>query len=194
MDEKELKNLRDRTDAKLRFAEVHLNELLALSGLNGDDFDRAHQESFLYHLIGAKDAFLLELNTYYQCGLPTTNLTGGKLRDALQRVSRQSPELKELYELENDTTSWLCHAKEMRDHSTHVSGVPRIFHLGGDDDGQVFLKNSKTMQETTKHFTDDFKEWHKKMSLMIERLRCAALVTYRSNQSIQPIAGFPGSG
>lgn len=59
MDEKRLENLRARTDAKLRFAEVHLKELLALPRLSGDDFDRAHQESYLYHLIGAKDAFLL---------------------------------------------------------------------------------------------------------------------------------------
>lgn len=184
MDEKELENLRTRTDAKLRFAEVHLKELLALPGLSGDDFDRAHQESYLYHLLGAKDAFLLELNAYYQCGLPTTNLTSGKLWKALQRVNRQSPELKELYELENDANSWLFHAKEMRDHSTHVSGVPRTFHVGGNDDGQVFLKNPKTMQEVTKHFTEDFKEWHKKMSLMLERLRCSAMVVYRSNNAL----------
>lgn len=182
MDKKELEHLQARTDAKLRFAEVHLNELLALPALSGGDFDRAHQESYLYHLLGAKDAFLLELNAYYQSGLPTTNLTGGKLRDALQRTGRQSPELKELYELENDTNSWLSHAKEMRDHSTHVSGVPRKFHLGGDDDGQVFLMSPKTMQGVTKHFTDDFKEWHIKMSLMLERLRCSALNGYRSNQ------------
>lgn len=194
MDEKELENLRARTDAKLRFAEVHLNELLALFRLSGDDFDRAHQESYLYHLLGAKDAFLLELNAYYQCGLPTTNLTNGKLRKALQRVSRQSPELKEMHELENDTNSWLFHAKEMRDHSTHVRGVPRTFHLGGNDDGQVFLKNPKTMQEVTKHFTDDFKEWHKKMSLMLERLRSSALVVYRSSKALNADAGNTRAG
>lgn len=72
----------------------------------------------------------------------------------------------------------------MRDHSTHVSGVPRKFHVRGTHDGQVFLKNPKTMQEVTNHFTGDFKEWHKKMSLMLERLRCSALVVYRSNKAL----------
>jgi len=184
MNENELENLRARTDAKLRFAEVHLKELLLLPILTGDDFDRAHQESYLYHLLGAKGAFLSELNAYYQCGLPATNLTIGRLRNALVGAGRASPELKELYELEKDENSWLFHAKEMRDHSTHISSVSRAFHVGGADDGQVFLRNPKTKEEVTKHFTEDFKEWHENMSLLLERLRGSALAVYRSNRAI----------
>ncbi|HXQ35194.1 MAG TPA: hypothetical protein VN843_14355 [Anaerolineales bacterium] len=48
MDAKELENLRSRADAKIRYAQVHLDELKAINRLGGDDFDRAHQESFLY--------------------------------------------------------------------------------------------------------------------------------------------------
>ena len=43
MDPKTLKNLQDRTDAKLRYAEIHLNELKDHEPLGGDDFDKAHQ-------------------------------------------------------------------------------------------------------------------------------------------------------
>ena len=65
LDEEALKPLRVRVDSKLRFAEIHLEELRELEAktpLGGSDFDRAHQESFLFHLFSAKDAFLIELN------------------------------------------------------------------------------------------------------------------------------------
>ena len=43
MDPKTLKNLQDRTDAKLHHTEIHLNELKDHEPLGGDDFDKAHQ-------------------------------------------------------------------------------------------------------------------------------------------------------
>ena len=78
------KSLQARTDAKLRYAKIHLDELATLPIRNGDDFDRAHQESFLFHLFGVRDAFLAELNHYYRCGLPQHDLTVGKLRNVLK--------------------------------------------------------------------------------------------------------------
>lgn len=47
MDEK-TKSLQARTDAELRYAKIHLDELASLASLSGDDFDRAHQESFCF--------------------------------------------------------------------------------------------------------------------------------------------------
>jgi|WetSurMetagenome_2_1015567.scaffolds.fasta_scaffold09331_4 hypothetical protein len=47
MKEQELKNLRERTYAKLRYAKVHLDELKVIPNIGGQDFDKAHQESFL---------------------------------------------------------------------------------------------------------------------------------------------------
>lgn len=189
MDEKTLQNLRARADAKLRYAEIHLGELKALGTLGGSDFDRAHQESFLFHLLGAKDAFLIELNVYYGGGLPENGLTSGKLRDALKRQGKVSPELAELYTLENDENSWLFHAKEMRDHSTHVSGVARAFHLGGPADRQVWLRNPKTGQHIERHFVDEFDDWISNMRGLLERLRSNAIATMRSNNSLNPTRG-----
>ena len=137
MEDTVIRALQDRTDAKLRYAAVHLDELSAMPSRRGDDFDRAHQESFLYHLLGVGDAFLAELNAYYEGGLPGTGVTPGKLREALGQKNRSSPEIGELFGLEKDPGSWLDQAKEMRDHSTHVAGVPRTFHVGGEDDGVV---------------------------------------------------------
>ena len=62
------KALQERTAAKLRYAEVHLREIRELGQPDGGDFDRAHQESFLFHLLSTRDALLAELNVYY--GVP----------------------------------------------------------------------------------------------------------------------------
>ena len=64
-----------RTEQKLRFARIHIDELRTHTTRNtGDDFERSHHESFLFHLYGASDAFLQELNIYYSCGLSSVRL------------------------------------------------------------------------------------------------------------------------
>ncbi len=70
MDETHTKSLQERTNAKLRYARVHLDELKAQGPPNGGDFDHAHQKSFLFHLLGTADAFLAELCHYYRVVVP----------------------------------------------------------------------------------------------------------------------------
>jgi hypothetical protein len=175
MNSEALDKYRVRTDAKLRYAKVHLNQLKELSSHGGDDYDRAHQESFLYHLLGAKDAFLQELNVYYSCGLDANSVSPGKLREEIKKKGKSCAELAELYSLENDGKSWLFHAKEMRDHSTHISHVPRAFHCGGENSGKVFLRNPATNQEIQTHFVDEFDKWQVNMEELLERLRGSAI-------------------
>ena len=178
MNQKALDNLRSRADAKLRYADVHLQELEARGhhgGKGGDDFAQSHQESFLNHLLGAKEAFVLELNVYYGCNLLQMHLTIGKLRDKLKKQGKQSPELAELYNLENDSSSWVYRAKEMRDHSTHVSGIPRTYHLGGTTSGMVSLRQPVSNSDLEKHFLDEFQAWHANMKELLERLRKTAI-------------------
>jgi len=160
-----------RTDAKLRYARVHLDELTALTAHSGDDFDRAHQESFLFHLFGTRDAFLIELNHYYNLELSIECITQGKLREALRLKGIQSPELSELFALEQDDASWYRQTKDMRDYSIHSQGVARSYFMGGDDDGKVKLKNPRTGVLTDGHFIDVFQEWIEKMRVLIEKLR-----------------------
>lgn len=175
MNEKIITPLQERTDAKLRYAEIHLDELKSIERLGGDDFDRAHQESFLYHLLGAKDAFLIELNTYYSVGLGSNGLSMGKLLNALKEKGRRSEELAELYTLESDERSWLFDAKAMRNHSTHVLGVKRHFHLGGVNDGKIFLTNPESGEKIERDFIDDFTNWLNQMRSLLGRLRVSAL-------------------
>jgi hypothetical protein len=184
MDE-EIKSFQDRTAAKLRYAKVHLDELAALESLRGDDFDRAHQESYLFHLLAAHDAFLAELNHYYRLGLPNDNLSPGKLWEELRQRGIQSAELASLFELRQDDSSWFRQAKDMRDHSAHVQGVPRTFFVGGDEDGQVKLKNPRTGALADRHVLDEFRHWLEQMQSLIGALRQSALAYTASNTPSQ---------
>jgi hypothetical protein len=168
------KNLQERTDAKLRFAKVHLSELQALESVRGDDFERAHQESFLYQLLGARDAFLAEINYYYDAGAPD-GASMGDIYRALKKRNVGSSELAKLYGLEKDDGSWFSKAKRMRDHSTHKSNVPRTFYAGGDEDGRVKLHDPKTGALSDHHYVDEFDCWLDAMVRLVAELRESAL-------------------
>lgn len=180
MDDKLTRPLQERTDAKLRYARVHLDELKSQGPPSGNDFDRAHQESYLFHLFGTRDAFLAELNHYFRAGVAPDNLSLGRIRNALKSQGVTSSELRILYELEQDESSWYSKAKDMRDHSTHVRGVPRVYSLGGKDHKKVKLRNPRTGVLTDRHYILEFDDWLQEMEKLILSLRESALSKVRS--------------
>jgi Family of unknown function (DUF6586) len=99
--------LRDRTEQKLRFARLHLDELAAVPSGNGDDFERAHLEAALAQLLGAFDALLSEMNVTLGCNRDPTDVSLGKLRESMKAQGRTSPVLSRIYELPSDDESWL---------------------------------------------------------------------------------------
>lgn len=165
----------DRTDAKLRYAKVHLDELKSINVHGGDDFDRAHQESFLFHLSGVKEAFLVELNFYYGAGLSNDSISLGKLRNSLKNKGMSSPEVAEIYALENDKNNWLYLLKSMRDVSIHTTGVKRHYHLGGTNHGKVWLSEPYTQNTIEVHFVDIFESWLSNMDSLIQKLRASSM-------------------
>lgn len=171
-----VKTAQDRTDAKIRYARIHLRELLAYAPKgSGDDFERSHQESFLYHLFGVRDAFLQELNLYYGCGLEIHEVNVLRLRGALKAKDLTSPELDEIARSEKDEASWLHDAKEMRDHSTHRHSVPRVLFAGGQENGQVHLKIPRSGRTLREDYGDLFEHWCNEMEGLLIRLRKSAL-------------------
>jgi hypothetical protein len=163
--------LRDRTDAKLRYASVHLAELRNHGLLNGSDFERAHHESFLFHLFGVRDGLLAEINRHYAAGLPADGLSPGKLFQALNSQNRFSPELKTLHELGQDANSWYSAAKSMRDHGAHQQGVSRRMLVGGEEDGLSQLRNPANGQLIEMHSLALFEHWHQSMSELVAQTR-----------------------
>jgi len=165
----DLKAARERTDAKLRYSDVHLTEL-KLIRRDGSDFDAAHQESFLFHLFGVRDALLQEINIFHSCGLPTEKVTRRQLENVFRNTELTSPALDALIDIEDDPNSWLSGAAEMRHQSTHRKNVPRLYHLGGDNDGKVFLTDTKKGERIEKDFVTLFDEWLKEMQNLVEDL------------------------
>jgi hypothetical protein len=159
-----------RTDAKLSYAEVHLRELEGCER-RGDTYDRAHQESFLFHLFGVRDAFLQELNVRYALGLPLNGVTLNTITNRVREKGVLVPALDALVKLENDAGSWLSAAKELRDYSTHRHGVPRTYYVGGDHHGETHLRNTKSGALIEQDFVQLYRTWHANMGALVHELR-----------------------
>ena len=179
----EITNAKKRTNAKLRYARVHLEELRSHQRKgSGDDFERSHIESFLFHLFGALDAFLQELNLYYGCGLELREVKPHKLREKLSNMDIGCPELDKLSQYDENPESWMSVAKEMRNHSTHRRSVPRVFEAGGKDDGKVSLRDPRSGKLIEKDYADTFEEWFSEMETLLNDLRNTAVSRYQPNR------------
>ena len=164
--------LTTRTDAKIRYARLHLKELRdsEIPG-RGHDFERAHQEAFFAQLFGAYAGLFQELNEDLGCGLKSESVSLGQMRNAMNLKGGVSPKLTELYTLEQDDTTWLSHAKSMRDHVSHIAGIPLIFYAGGENDGVTSFKHPKTLVEVPGDFIDTLERWLFEMESLIARMR-----------------------
>ena len=121
-----------RTDQKLRFARIHVDELRGHPSRNtGDDFERSHHESFLFHLYGAVDAFLQELNLYCNCGLALEKVSREALKKTLEKQGRISKILSELAAGEAVSGSALATAKQFRHYAMHRGGLPMQHYMNG---------------------------------------------------------------
>jgi len=145
---------RERTEQKLRFAELHLDEVLAtdLPG-HGHDFERSHLEAVLYQLVGASDTFKREL---------------------LALAGRRSPLVDRLAAFRNNKTEGLGELVALRDSSTHSSGVPLSFYMGSENDGKVAFKHPDTLVEFPERATDTLAGWLRTMRALFSELREAA--------------------
>jgi hypothetical protein len=139
----------------------------------GHDFERSHQEAFLAQLFGAYAALLQELNIDLGCDLASENVTLGGMHRALKEQGRTSPQLAELYELENNSASWFGRAKCMRNHTTHIGGIPLAFYVkvGGKDDRPTSFLDPKTREELPGDATDVLASWLSEMESLVHRVR-----------------------
>lgn len=144
----ELNAARERTDAKLRYAAIHLDELKKKRGnarADGSDWECAHQESFLFHLFGVRDGLLQEISLFHGCDLKPGDVRKDRLRDRLAKMGIRSHAFRALTKLEGMKSSWISIAARMRHEFTHQKRVPSTFvHLGGvhgEEDGHVHLRD-----------------------------------------------------
>ena len=167
------------TDSKLRFAAVHLEELRQASARDKDDFHRAHEESFLFHLHGARDGFLHEVNEHHGLGIPADEVTLKRLRKELKETGKKNRQVAEIRDSEKDQSTFLFRLKEWRDASTHRGRVPRIYsYVGGSGQGSRQLKTPKgaTHSQST---VDEFTKLLNDMTTLITELRAGLAKTPR---------------
>jgi hypothetical protein len=165
---RELDHFGGRTNAKLQYAELTLQELRAHGQRgSGHDFQRAHHEAFLFHLLGVVDALLQELNVRYGCDLPLKEVKWKCLSERMERVGHTNAALTELKRLRKN--GWLRDAREYRDHGTHRHHIPRIFDVGGDNRTVRFYP--ETGQPMRTDVLDTFADWLKRMKELVEEGR-----------------------
>lgn len=158
---------RNRTDAKLRYARVHLTEL-AETQQRGADFDEAHRESFLFQLLGVQDGLLQEIYiVHLSSQMEIEKVTYGAIGKALAGCESACPAFATLKELRDDEDSWLSRAVRLRNWSTHRRGMPRTYYKGG----VVHLHDTRTSLEIRVDCLDLFGDWLEKMQDLVEEMR-----------------------
>jgi len=168
---------RERTDAKLKYAAIHLDELKMYRGIaraDGSDWERAHQESFLFHLFGIRDALLQEINLFHGCGLMPRDARKHRLRARLTEMCFQSQAFRTLARLESMKSSWISIASRMRHTFTHQKGVPRKFHVGGEEDGCVHLRHP-SIDELKQQLDDMGDDAHETLDEVLARTEWKAI-------------------
>lgn len=122
--------LQHRTEQKLRYAEIHLEELSTYPNVtSNDEWENAHQESSFFHLAGAIEALLHEINDGYSLGLALSEVTWKKIAAQLRQSNQSSPAFEHLMQLRSDTTSWLALLFEWRNHGAHRRRIGKIVNL-----------------------------------------------------------------
>jgi hypothetical protein len=180
----------------VRYAEVHLAELVAkrlVDESRGTDWERAHQESFLYHLLGVRDGLLQEVNITHACGLPSRS----ELKAALWKAAgRDSEALRALSHLDGLRSSWLSIARRQRNHFTHQDELPRHFHKGGSQDGMVYIADPLANQISKKD--PDLLAEYERSIIMASQTDCTVLFTEwcaKARRLIENLrAKMPGGG
>jgi hypothetical protein len=161
----------ERSEQKLRFARIHLEELRTHPSRNtGDDFERAHHEAFLFQFYGATDAFLQELNIYYSTELQSDKVSRREMKMKLKKMGVISTEFAELTELEANADSFLSNAAEMRHHATHRGGIPMQHNLNAAS----YLVHPITQKSFQTDALELFGGWLDRLTALLEHFRATA--------------------
>lgn len=120
---------RERTNQKLGYAKIHLEEIKNYSNsTSNDEWENAHQESFFYQLTGAVESILHEINYGYSLGLALHQVTWKTVKDNLTNSTQTSSGFDLITNLRNDSSSWLSQLFVWRNYGTHRGRVGKIVY------------------------------------------------------------------
>jgi hypothetical protein len=119
-----------RPEQKLDYARIHLSELEAYQNAGSNDkWENAHQESVFYHLAGAVEAMLQEINELNNLSISIDKVTWRSVEAQLNKSKQISEAFNHLKCLRRDPTTWLALLFEWRNHGTHRDRVGKNVHL-----------------------------------------------------------------
>ncbi|WP_415901502.1 DUF6586 family protein [Neptuniibacter sp. QD29_5] len=161
-----------RTNQKLSFTRLHLEQLKKAqddTSWSKHALIESYNESVLFHLTSAYDAFLREIAEWYK--VDTEIFQGYRaLAAEMGKTGVESPELSQLSNLESDDSSWLhkmmsayeaCwHGADSKQAVTETSSVSEIhvLQINPDhaEDGEIIT---------------EYQTWFDSLSELVNRLR-----------------------
>ena len=164
----------DRTESKLRFAELHLKEIIdSDSRGSGDDFEISHEESCLFHIIGAKDSFLQEINDFHNLGIDIGDVKEKTIKKYLKKKSLKCKAFDKLKTLRDNPKSWYYIVINYRNVGTHRYRIPRVFKQVINGPRTVSYKNPPVAKSSplNQDIPDYLEKSIKKMRKLLQKLR-----------------------
>lgn len=143
---------RERTDQKLRYAQIMLDELRTYSAAHSnDEWENAHQEAFFYHLAGSCEGILHEINECYELRLSLKDVRQEKVSHAL--CGQLSAAFEAYCAQRSDSTGWMSLLFEFRNHGTHRTRVSKVVHAStnSNPDNEFIDPRSGKPQEVYKN-------------------------------------------
>ncbi len=138
---------RARTNQKLDYASLLLAEICASEhATTNDAWENAHQESCFFHLAGAVDAVLHEINGAYSLELGLRDVTWGKIGRQLGKAGEHSPAFDLLVKTKRQRGQWLDLLYEWRNHGAHRARVSKIVYASMNSVVDNQFKDPRTGQ------------------------------------------------
>ena len=163
--------LKELTDSKLRYAQLYLDELKNPE-IIGSEMEKAHKESFAFHLNGTVDAFLAEINEIYDLGIKAKNLSIESLKAAKSSSKKPIEEVKKLTKLMGKK-HWIHELKIFNPNPVPADKKDKKAK------GKVKFETGNLLEQIgqieTNPVVDKFEEWHTKMGKLILDLRESAI-------------------
>ncbi|MCL6261049.1 hypothetical protein M3O96_18235 [Aquiflexum sp. TKW24L] len=161
--------LKELTESKLKYAKLYLDELKKPE-IKGSEIEKAHQYSFLFHLKGVMDAFLLEINEIYGLGLKKKHLTIDSLKSSKSDSKKPIKEGKKLGKL-MEKENWLSELKSFDPNK--LNAVKKVKKSKETDEPASVVEEKNPISVIS--IQEKFEDWHAKMETLISELRESAL-------------------
>jgi len=146
--------LTDRVGFKLYAAAQHLNKLKEINRIHGN-INKLRLQSeieidcFLAHIIGAKDALLVEINNKLNLGIPIECIDLKTVNGELKNRNKVGL-LEDLNKITSNHNSWFWFLNEIRNHFLHRERLPRQVRVNIFEN----VNNNTTSSNQSIHFVE----------------------------------------